>query len=120
MEKVIEVLSGQGPYAIISGLMLYLFLYMWKQYQIVFQQQHDTEIDNMKAMGKLTDAMEDVAISVDAVGEKMSNDVGSCKKSSYKMIEKLDMYLHERMIEQARAEERREITGRIKLPLGEE
>lgn len=99
---------------------MYLFILVWKRYSEVFQRQHDAMVEDTKAKAKLTEALEDVAASVEALGVQTGADVGACKSTTGEMLQKLDRYIRNRELEQAREEARREVTGRFKLPEGEE
>ncbi len=112
MDKILGILAQHGPFAVIAGGLVYLFVLVWKRYDEIFQQQHDALVADTKAKGRLTDALEDVAVSVETLGV----DIGKCQETTNVMVGKIDSYLEERRIEQAKEEGRREVTGRFELP----
>lgn len=120
MAEILKILAQHGPFAVISGGLIYLFVLVWKRFNDMFQQQHDALLEETKSKGKLTEALEDVAASVEALGVQTGTDVAACKATASEMIKKVDDYINERKLEQAKEEARREVTGRFKLPVGGE
>jgi hypothetical protein len=120
LKEILVILAKHGPFAVISGGLIYLFVLVWKRFNELFQQQHDALLEDTKAKAKLTEALEDTAASVEALGVQTGTDVAACKAVSAEMIKKVDDYIHERKLEQAKEEARREVTGRFKLPPGGE
>lgn len=116
MDKVIQVLSQHGPFAVIAGGLVYLFVLVWKRYNDVFQRQHDAMVEDTKMKGKLTEALEDVASSVEALGTQMGGDVKDCKSQNRAVLQKFGEYIRMRELELAREEARREVTDRIRIP----
>ena len=110
MEKILGVLAQHGPFAIIAGGLVYLFALVWKRYNEIFQQQHDALVADTKAKGRLTEALEDVVVSVGVLGQITGT-----------LTERVDGYLAEGKIKQAKEEGRREATNpRFKIPRGED
>jgi hypothetical protein len=102
LQEVLKVLAQHGPFAIISGGLIYLFVIVWKRFNEFFQQQHDALLEDTKTKAKLTEALEDVAASVETLGVQVNE------------------YIQDRKMEQAKEEGRREVTGRFKIPPGGE
>lgn len=120
MQEVLKILAQHGPFAIISGGLIYLFVLVWKRYSDLFKQQHDALLENTQIKAKLAEALEDVAESVEALGERAREDIVACRSASQELVRKIEDDIQNRKLEQAKEEARREITGRFKLPPGGE
>ena len=118
MGKVLELLSQHGPFAVIAGGLVYLFILVWKRYNEVFQRQHDAMVEETKMKAKLTEALEDVASSVGALGVQTGADTQACRAQTSEMLRKLEAHLRARELELAKEEARREVTGRSHVPNG--
>jgi hypothetical protein len=116
VKEIFQFLSQHGPLAVISGGLVWLFVLVWKRVDELFQQQHDALLEETKAKGKLAEALEDVASSVDALGVQTGDDVKDCKAKAAVMIGKFDAYIQDRRVAQAKEEGRREVTGRYRIP----
>lgn len=120
MQEMLKILAQHGPFAVISGGLIYLFVLVWKRFNELFQQQHDALLEDTKSKAKLTEALEDMAASVETLGVQTGTDVSACRTTASEMIKKIDAYIQDRKLEQAKEDARREVTGRFRLPGGEE
>jgi len=120
VDKILEILAQHGPFAVIAGGLVYLFVLVWKRYNEIFQQQHDALVEDTKSKSKLTEALEDLAASVEVLGDRASDDIGGCKAQTQEMMKLIHGHLEEQRLEKAKEEGRREVTGRFKLPEGEQ
>lgn len=117
---MMKILAQHGPFAVIAGGLIYLFVLVWKRFNELFQQQHDALVEDTKSKGKLTQALEDNTAAIEALGDRVSADVGACKAMSADMRKVIGKYLNDQQLERAKEEGRREATNpRIRIPGGE-
>ncbi len=122
MEKMLELLAQHGPFALLSGGLIYLFSLLWKRYHGMYGEQHTLFLENTKTLGRLTDALEDVVVSVQVQGDVAERSAAECKAATQKLLDKLTTHLEECRIEKAREEGRRSVTDPhgVPIPRGEE
>ena len=72
-------------------------------------------VEDTRTKAKLTEALEDVAVAVEALGVKMGDDVGGCREQNRELSSKIAEYIRVQELERAKEEGRREITGRFRL-----
>lgn len=117
MDKLLEILAQNGPFAVMCGVLLWLFIRVLKRFDDLTKELLRTQIADTAAKNKLTEALEDVAETVEVLS---SRDVSACRSNVDGMIERLDKYITHQKIIEAREEGRREATNpRIQIPIGE-
>lgn len=120
MDKLLDILVKNGPFAIMCGILLYLLARVLKRFDELSKDLLQSQIADTAAKSKLTDALEDAVVTVKALEDNANKDRNSCRSKVGDMIARFDSYLSERELEKAREEGRREATDpRFKIPLGE-
>jgi hypothetical protein len=120
--KLLEILSQHGPFALISGGLLYLFAMLWKRYQESYKEQLQVIVSHTAATNKLTSALEDVVASVQIQGEEFGRSAQDSRAMMERLLNKVEEHLEECKLEKAREEGRRSITNPHGVPIhrGEE
>lgn len=121
MDKILEILAQNGPFAIMCGILLYLLIRVLNRVNEITKEQLQAQVADTAAKSKLTDALEDVVATVEALGQAASSDIGGCKNNVNEMLSRINSYLEECKLREAKEEGRREATDpRFRIPTGED
>jgi hypothetical protein len=121
MEPVVELLLKNGVFGILAGIGFYLFFKERKISQDLLRQHFDQSVASTAATTKLTAALEDMTRVVEVSAAKSASEVDNCRSHVREMTSYVKNYLERAKIEKAREagreEGRREVTGKIKIPV---
>lgn len=113
MDPVVTLLLKNGVFGILAGVGFYLYFRERKANTDYAQLQLQQQVADTAAKTKLTVALEDLAETIEAVGVNTKSDISGCRATCQEMIS----YVREQI---AKEDGRREVTGRFRLPSGED
>ena len=119
MDPVVALLKN-GVFGILAGVGFYLYFHERKINRENSKEYLKHQVADTASKTKLTVALEDLAVTVDALGQNARTDIADCKTNVSSMIDIIRQRLQADEIERAKEEGRREVTGRYKLPIGED
>lgn len=120
MDPVVALLLKNGVFGILAGVGFYLY---FKERKINLDNGNTYlkhQVADTAAKIKLTSALEDLATTLEAVEAHAKTDITACRKHSSDVLHYFQQYVNEQRLEGARAEGRREVTGRFKMPTGDD
>lgn len=120
MDPVVALLLKNGVFGILAGIGFYLYFQERKTNRENSKSYLQQQVADTAAKTKLTVALEDLAVTVDALGQNARTDIAACKANVKNMIEIVRQHLQAEELERAKEEGRREVTGKFKLPIGED
>jgi hypothetical protein len=120
MDPVVALLLKNGVFGILAGIGFYLYFKERKINQEYAKSYLDHQVADTAAKTKLTVALEDLATTLEAVETHAKTDLSACRKHSAEVLRYFQQYVEENRLEKAREEGRREVTGRFKLPTGDD
>ena len=118
MDPVITLLLKNGVFGILAGVGFYLYFHERKVNRENANEYLKHQVADTAAKTKLTVALEDLAVTVEALGKNSQSDISKCRAHVSEMIGVIKTHIQESEIERAREEGRREVTGRIRIPVG--
>jgi hypothetical protein len=119
MDPVVALLLKNGVFGILAGVGFYLYFHERKINRDNAKEYLQHQVADTAAKTKLTVALEDLAVTVDVLGQNARADISGCKANVDDMIKIVRRHLHADELERAKEEGRKEVTGRFKLPIGE-
>jgi hypothetical protein len=120
MDPVVALLLKNGVFGILAGIGFYLYFQERKTNRENSKAYLQQQVSDTASKTKLTVALEDLAVTVDALGQNARTDIAGCKANVGEMIKIVRRHLQAEELERAKEEARREVTGRFKLPIGED
>lgn len=119
MDPVISLLLKNGVFGILAGVGLYLYFKERKINQEYAKTYLEHQVADTAAKIKLTSALEDLATTLEVVEKNTKADLSQCRKHSTDVLKQFQQYIDDRRLEGAREEGRREVTGRFRMPNGD-
>jgi hypothetical protein len=120
MDPIVALLLKNGVFGILAGVGFYLFFKERKVSQDYAKSYLEHQVADTAAKIKLTGALEDLATTLEAVENHAKSDLSACRKHNAEVLRHFQQYVDEKRLETAREEGRREVTGKFKLPLGDD
>lgn len=119
MDPIVSLLLKNGVFGLLAGVGFYLYFSERKDNRDNAKAYLQQQIADTAAKANLTSALEDLVVTVEALGKNSKDDITGCKTTVGSMIHVVREHLQVLQIERAKEEGRREMSVRCLVPTDE-